>query len=223
VFPEAWEFAPRGRAAPAKDEAIAMARKGAVLGNFLLCDSQDIAGVDTVVRQAASVWILGVQRELNELKRTIDSIPAGIAKPKAADVATLGLGQFYACWGRHAVKTYVQPAWMDDVPRPSRRGVMAPATARTTPRRPNPPPAPAPAPTSAPATPRRKRGPHEPAVEKKLDRLLEALAARPPGAPPSPPGPAGPPPAQRVRRGVAVPAVQDPAPVRGASDRRACR
>jgi hypothetical protein len=34
------------------------------------------------------------------------------------------------------------------------------------------------------------------AVEQKLDRLLEALAARPPGAPPSPPGPAnGPPPA----------------------------
>lgn len=113
VFPEAWEFAPRARSAPAKDEAIAMARKGAVLGNYLLCDSQDIAGVDTVIRQAASVWILGVQRELNELKRTIESIPAGIARPKSAEVATLGLGQFYACWGRHAVKTYVQPSWMD--------------------------------------------------------------------------------------------------------------
>lgn len=112
VFPEAWEFAPRARSAAAKDEAIAMARKGAVLGNYLLCDSQDLAGVDTVIRQAASVWILGVQRELNELKRTIDSIPAGIAKPKPADVATLGLGQFYACWGRHAVKTYVLPDWM---------------------------------------------------------------------------------------------------------------
>jgi hypothetical protein len=80
VFPEAWEFAPRGRVTPASDEAVAMARKGAVLGNFLLCDSQDIAGVDTVVRQAASVWILGVQRELNELKRTLAMIPAGIRK-----------------------------------------------------------------------------------------------------------------------------------------------
>lgn len=113
VFPEAWQFAPRGRLTPASAEAVAMARKGAVLRNFLLCDSQDIAGVDTAIRQATSVWVLGVQRELNELKRTIDSIPAGIAKPKAADVATLELGQFYACWGRHAVKTYVQPAWMD--------------------------------------------------------------------------------------------------------------
>jgi hypothetical protein len=112
VFPEAWEFAPRNRSSPAKDEAIAMARKGAVLGNYLLCDSQDIAGVDTVVRQSASVWILGVQRELNELKRTIDSIPAGVNKPKPAEVATLERGQFIACWGRRCVKTYVQPAWM---------------------------------------------------------------------------------------------------------------
>lgn len=112
VFPEAWEFAPRSRSAPAKDEAIAMARKGAAIGNYLLCDSQDLAGVDTVVRQAASVWILGVQRELNELKRTIQMIPAGIKRPKPEDVATLELGQFFACWGKHAVKTYVWPAWM---------------------------------------------------------------------------------------------------------------
>lgn len=114
VFPEAWEFAPRSRGAPAKDEAIAMARKGAGIGNFLLCDSQDIAGVDTVVRQAASVWILGVQRELNELKRTIQMIPAGIKRPKPEEVSTLELGQFIACWGKHTVKTYVQPIWLSD-------------------------------------------------------------------------------------------------------------
>lgn len=114
VFPEAWEFAPRARSAPAKDEAVNMARKGGVLGNFLLCDSQDIAGVDTVVRQATSVWILGVQRELNELRRTIDSIPAHVKKPKPAEVATLGVGQFFACWDRHVVKTYVWPVWMDE-------------------------------------------------------------------------------------------------------------
>jgi hypothetical protein len=113
VFPEAWEFAPRGRAAPAKDEAIAMARKGGVLGNFLLCDSQDIAGVETTVRQAASVWLLGVQREANELRRTLDVVrSSGIAAPKPSAVATLELGQFYACWGRNAIRTYAQPPWM---------------------------------------------------------------------------------------------------------------
>ncbi|MCI0364789.1 MAG: hypothetical protein L0219_12990, partial [Phycisphaerales bacterium] len=112
VFPEAWEFAPRGMKTAASNEAVAMARKGAVLGNYLLCDSQDIAGVDTTVRQAASVWILGVQRELNELERTLKMIPGGIKKPKPADVTSLELGQFIACWGSQAVRTYVQPAWM---------------------------------------------------------------------------------------------------------------
>jgi excisionase family DNA binding protein len=113
VFPEAWEFAPRGRKTPASDEAIAMARKGAVLGNLLLCDSQDIAGVDTTVRQAASVWILGVQRELNELDRTLKMIPAGIKKPKAKDITSLTIGQFIVCYGDKAIRTYVQPADMD--------------------------------------------------------------------------------------------------------------
>lgn len=114
VFPEAWEFAPRGRVTPASSEAVAMARKGAVLGNFLLCDSQDIAGVDTQLRQAASVWLFGVQRELNELKRTLAMIPAGIRKPKPAEITSLEVGQFICCFGSRAVRTYIQPAWMND-------------------------------------------------------------------------------------------------------------
>jgi hypothetical protein len=114
VFPEAWKFAPRGRVTPSSAEAMAMAREGAVIGNLLMCDSQDIAGVDTVVRQAASVWILGVQRELNELKRTLGMIPAGIKKPKAQDITSLKLGQFVVCHGDQAIRTYAQPAWMDE-------------------------------------------------------------------------------------------------------------
>lgn len=116
VLPEAWAFAPRGRSAPAKDEAINMARKGAApkVRNFLLVDSQDIAGVEPVVRQACSVWLLGVQRELNEVKRALAMMKqAGIATPKAKDVAQLELGQFYACFGTSAIKVYVQPSWMD--------------------------------------------------------------------------------------------------------------
>ena len=113
IFPEAWEFVPRGRVTPASEEAISMARKGAVIGNFLLVDSQDIAGVATEVRQAASVWILGVQRELNELKRTLQMIPASVKKPKPSEITSLELGQFIACWGRYSVRTYVQPAWME--------------------------------------------------------------------------------------------------------------
>jgi hypothetical protein len=115
VFPEAWEFAPRAGNTPAKDQAIAMARKGAVLRNFLLCDSQDISGVDTVLRQAASVWIIGVQREANELKRTLAVVKSsGVKVPKPAEVATLQIGQFFVCFGSTAIKTYVRPPWLSE-------------------------------------------------------------------------------------------------------------
>lgn len=113
VIPEAWEFIPEGRGSPVKADAEVLIRKGASLRNFVWIDSQDLAGVWKTVVRAAAVCLVGVQREANEIKRTLANIPAGIAKPKAADVATLELGQFYACWGRHAVKVYAQPAWMN--------------------------------------------------------------------------------------------------------------
>ena len=56
------------------------------------------------------VFLLGVQREINEIKRTIAHLH-GPAKPKPDVIAQLGLGQFVACWGGHAVTTYVQPWW----------------------------------------------------------------------------------------------------------------
>jgi hypothetical protein len=40
-------------------------------------------------------------------------VPDGLPKLKRVDISTLELGQFYACHGRHAIKTYVQPSWMD--------------------------------------------------------------------------------------------------------------
>jgi hypothetical protein len=112
VVPEAWEFIPQGRRSPVKLAAAELVRKGSVLANFLWPDSQDIAGVDKELLRSCPVWLIGVQREANEIKRALSNIPAGIAKPSAADIATLERGQFYACFGRHAIKTYVQPEWM---------------------------------------------------------------------------------------------------------------
>jgi hypothetical protein len=112
VVPEAWKFIPQGRGTPVKLAAESFIRQAAALGNYLWLDSQDIAGIDKIILKSVPVWILGVQREANEIKRTLDNIPAGLAKPKAADIATLELGRFYACWGRHSIKTYVQPAWL---------------------------------------------------------------------------------------------------------------
>jgi hypothetical protein len=115
VVPEAWKFIPQGRGTPVKLAAEAYIRQAAGLRNYLWLDSQDIAGVEKMILKSVPVWILGVQRESNEVKRTLDQIPAGIRKPNAADIATLDLGQFYACWGKHSIKTYVQPAWMSSV------------------------------------------------------------------------------------------------------------
>ena len=115
VIPEAWKFLPEGRKTPVQHAAIALIRQGSGLRNYVWLDSQDIGGVDKEVLRSCPVWVLGVQREANELKRTLDNIPDGIAKPSKADIATLELGQFYACWKANALKTYVLPAWLDAV------------------------------------------------------------------------------------------------------------
>lgn len=112
VIPEAWKFLPQSRNTPVKMAAVSLIRQGAALDNYLFLDSQDLGGIDKEILRSVPVWILGVQREANEIKRTLANIPAGIAKPSASDIATLGLGQFYACWGTHAVKTYAQPIWL---------------------------------------------------------------------------------------------------------------
>lgn len=114
VVPEAWEFLPESRGSPVKLAAESLIRKGASLRNYMWLDSQDMGGVWKLPLRQAGVWLIGVQREANELKRALSNIPAGIHKPSAADVARLQLGQFYACWGSHSIRTYVQPAWMDD-------------------------------------------------------------------------------------------------------------
>ena len=114
VLPEAWKFIPQGKNSPVRMAAISLAREGGALGNLIWLDSQDLAGAEKEVVRQASVYLLGVQREANEIKRTLAHIPAGIKKPKAADIATLERGQFFACWGTHAIRTYVQPAWLTE-------------------------------------------------------------------------------------------------------------
>lgn len=113
VIPEAWKFIPQGRGTPVKLAAESYIRQAAGIPNFLWLDSQDIAGIDKIILKSVPVWLLGVQRESNEIERTLAQIPAGIKKPSKADIATLGLGQFFTCWGTHIKKVYVQPEWME--------------------------------------------------------------------------------------------------------------
>jgi hypothetical protein len=112
IIPEAWEFIPQQRASPVLLACEQLIRKGGAGGNFVWLDSQDIAGVHKNVLRSVGVWILGVQREANEVKRTLAHIPG--KKPAIDDVMQLERGQFFVCHGRTVIKTYVQPAWMDE-------------------------------------------------------------------------------------------------------------
>lgn len=114
VVPEAWKFIPQGRGTPVKLAAEEFIRQAAALGNYLWLDSQDIAGVDKTILKSVPVWVLGVQRETNEVKRTLAQIPGGVKKPDADAIATLGLGEFYVCHGREIAKVYAQPLWMNE-------------------------------------------------------------------------------------------------------------
>ena len=112
VIPEAWEFLPEGRGNPVKAAVEVLIRKGGALQNWVWIDSQDMAGVWKLALRSASIWLIGVQREANEIKRTLANIPDSLVKPKSKDVATLKLGQFYVCYDDACLKTYVQPKWM---------------------------------------------------------------------------------------------------------------
>jgi hypothetical protein len=115
IIPEAWEFIPQQRGSPVLLACETLIRKGGNLHNYVWLDSQDIAGVHKNILRQVAVWILGVQREANEVKRALAHIPGNIRKPKLEDVMQLDRGQFFACFGKTVVKVYVQPAWLDDV------------------------------------------------------------------------------------------------------------
>ena len=99
VIPEAWEFLPQGRNTPVKMAGEALIRKGAAAQNFMWLDSQDITGVDKRVLKQVGVWILGVQREVNEVEHTLSqmAVPKKL-KPQPEDVMQLRRGQFFVCF-----------------------------------------------------------------------------------------------------------------------------
>ena len=112
VIPESWKFIPEGRGNPVKQVAQKLIREGGVLGNYVYLDSQEITSVDKSLLKSVDVWLLGRQREINEIKRMIEQVPVK-PKPKAEEIATLEVGQFIACFGNQVHKVYVQPLWLE--------------------------------------------------------------------------------------------------------------
>lgn len=121
VIPEAWEMIPRAHGSPCKAAAERLVRKGACCQNFLWLDSQDLAAIGIEARKACTVYLLGVQREANEVARTLRHLPGGDHKPTAAQIMQLERGWFYFAYGRELELVYVQPTWLDADPERARR------------------------------------------------------------------------------------------------------
>jgi len=115
IIPEAWQFIPEGRTTPVQLAAEELIRKGSSLHNHVWIDSQDLRGVSKLIMRSVPVCIFGVQRERNEIKNMLDSLPDLGRKPDATEIMRLQKGQFFVAYGDVCVKTYVQPAGMGDV------------------------------------------------------------------------------------------------------------
>lgn len=111
IIPEAWAFIPQSRGNPVKWAAQHVIRQGAGVGVYLVLDSQDITGIDKALLKSVDCWLLGRQRELNEVKRVLDQLPPS-SRPKAEEVTQLGIGQFFVAAEDWCKRVYVQPAWM---------------------------------------------------------------------------------------------------------------
>ncbi len=115
VIPEAWEFLPQGKNTPVKVAGESLIRKGAAAQNFMWLDSQDISGVDKRILKQVGVWILGVQREANEVEHTLSqmALPKKL-RPATEDVMTLRRGEFFVSYGDTMKRVYVLPRWMKE-------------------------------------------------------------------------------------------------------------
>lgn len=115
IIPEAWKFLPEGRKTPVVFSAEKLIRQGAVRGNYVWLDSQDIANVSKTILKQAQIWILGRQLERNEVEHTLDQMPLPKRmKPNPDEIMNLKIGQFYCCTSEGVKKTYVMPSWLDE-------------------------------------------------------------------------------------------------------------
>ena len=109
-----WKFLPEKFGSPVKRPAEAFIRQGATNNNYLYLDSQDITGVSKTILKQASNWFLGYQREINEIKRTLDQIPLPKRKkPTPDEIASLQVGHFIVATSQFVKTVYVQPIWLD--------------------------------------------------------------------------------------------------------------
>ncbi|MGA8221478.1 MAG: hypothetical protein WB780_07460 [Candidatus Acidiferrales bacterium] len=114
IVPEAWKFVGQGKRSPVLAACEELIRQGGTLGNYLWLDSQDLV-LNTNILRSVGVYLLGVQRERNEVKRVLDYIPDAFPRLKPSNIQTLDVGQFWTCFKRKTILTYVMPQWGEEV------------------------------------------------------------------------------------------------------------
>jgi hypothetical protein len=113
VVPEAWDFLSEDHGSITRTAGREFIRRAAALHNFLWADCQDIRGLDKQILGMMAIWLVGNQREMNEMARTIKSFPSLPAPPSVTEIMTLGIGEFFVLHGTESRKVYVQPVWAD--------------------------------------------------------------------------------------------------------------
>jgi hypothetical protein len=113
IVPEAWDFLGEEHGSITRTAGREFIRRAAASHNFLWADCQDIRGLDKVVLGQMGVWLVGNQREMNEVARTIKSFVSLPEPPSATEIMTLGIGEFFVLYGTESRKIYVQPLWAD--------------------------------------------------------------------------------------------------------------
>ena len=115
IVPELWRFSPEKRNTPCKMAIESFIRQGATNNNFVVMDSQDLAGVSKAPLKQVPCYLLGYQSEINEVKHTLDQIPLPLrSKPQVDEIMNLKIGQFFLATNNGVKKVYVQPLWLSD-------------------------------------------------------------------------------------------------------------
>lgn len=115
IIPEAWKFLPEYHTTPVSAPVQELIRQGAVIGNFVWIDLQDLRGIQKMLLRSIQVWLFGVQREKNEVENTLKSMPTPEVKPTAQEMMQLKIGEFLVAYDTELYRCYVQPAGMEDV------------------------------------------------------------------------------------------------------------
>ena len=115
VIPEAWKFLPEGRGSPCKLAVLHFLKEGAIIGNYLWVDTQDLRSFDKQFTRSFDNWVLGRQRDKREIEEVMDAIPLPKReRPPPEEIKRLGIGFFLACLHDDVKRVYVQPSWLSE-------------------------------------------------------------------------------------------------------------